>query len=268
MGTILDEDDRAAPGDTHDVHSLVFAANRLLATFSPSDRALVSLSATPVILRKGQILWEPGDSIGASYFPAPGLLISIALDLQDGNCVDVATIGKEGAAGGIVSCGSTPAFGRATVQIGGTALRIDLAALESAKARSPHIRSVFCRYADALLAQVMQSVACNASHSLEARLCRWLLTSLDRTGSSSLALTQSVLAEMLGAQRTTVSALLKRLESAGVVALTRGLVQVDRRDRLEALTCECYAEVERHFQDILPPIKPQKVADSSEAASK
>ena len=267
MGTILD-DDRATLGETRDVKSLVFAANRLLATFSPSDRALLSGSAVPVILRKGQILWEPGDALAASFFPAPGVLISIALDLEDGNCVDVATIGKEGAAGGIVSCGSTQAFGRATVQIGGTALRVDLAALESAKARSQHIRSVFCRYADALLAQVMQSVACNASHSLEARLCRWLLTSLDRTGTNSLPLTQSVLAEMLGAQRTTVSALLKKLESAGVVALTRGIVQVDRRDRIETLACECYAQVERHFQGVLPPPKPQKVADSGEAASK
>jgi hypothetical protein len=236
-----------------------FASNRLLATFSAADRAALGGAAQLVTLKRKTILWDQGDTLEYSYFPAPGTMISLAIDLEDGSSVEVASIGKEGAAGGIVSCGTAHAFGRALVQIGGPAFRIPLAALDAAKTRSSAIRSLFCRYSDALLAQVMQSVACNAAHALDARLCRWLLTSLDRAGSPDLPLTQAMLAEMLGVQRTTVNAAIQLLHGEALIATSRGRLHVYDRGGLERRACECYARVEEHFAQSLPEIRPQAV---------
>ena len=137
----------------------LFAGNRLLATLSPADRAILEGSAEVVDLQRDTVLFDAGGDVGASYFPAAGAMISLVLFMRDGRSVEVATIGKEGAAGGIVSCGSTPAFARAVVQMPGPALRVPIAAIETTKSRSPQVRNLFCRYSDALLAQVMQSVA-------------------------------------------------------------------------------------------------------------
>jgi CRP-like cAMP-binding protein len=243
--------------------SINFAGNRLLATLSPSDRALIDSSAELVVLEKGAILFGSGDEVAATHFPAPGTMISLIIDLADGRCIEVATIGKEGAVGGIVSCGTPPAFARAEVQIPGAALRVEMKALEAAKARSSHIRDIFCRYADVLLAQIMQSVACNAAHPLEARLCRWLLTTHDRSNGDELPLTQEYLAEMLGVQRTTVSGAARALQAQGLISYRRGSVQIQRRDLLEERACDCYESVEAHFRNVLPDVKPQMVQEVS-----
>lgn len=243
--------------------SIHFAGNRLLATIAPGDRALLDGAAELVTLSRGDILFGSGDEVSAALFPAPGTMVSLLVDLADGRTMEVATIGKEGAIGGIVSCGRPPAFARAEVQIPGSAIRIDIKVLEAAKARSSHVRDLFCRYADALLAQIMQSVACNAAHALEARLCRWLLTTQDRSGGDELPLTQEYLAEMLGVQRTTVSGVARALQAQGLISYRRGSVQILRRDLIEERACECYERVEEHFRTVLPDSKPQMVLDAS-----
>jgi CRP-like cAMP-binding protein len=243
-----------------------FAANRLLSTFSPAERALLEPSATLVELRRGEILFEAGADVPATHFPSAGTVVAIVVSVDDGRTVEVATIGKEGAVGGIVSGGSAPAYGRAVVQVPGFALRVDLKALEAAKARSPHIRDLFARYADALLAQVMQSVACNAFHPLEARCCRWLLTAQDRSGGNQIPLTQEYLAEMLGVQRTTVSAVARMLQEQGLIRYRRGSIQILDRAAAEKRSCECYFDVERHFREVLPEVRPQKIVDAAEGS--
>ena len=243
-----------------------FAANRLLSTFSPAERALLEPSATLVELRRGEILFEAGSDVPATHFPSAGTVVAIVVGVDDGRTVEVATIGKEGAVGGIVSGGKAPAFGRAVVQVAGFALRVDLKALEAAKARSPHIRDLFARYADALLAQVMQSVACNAFHPLEARCCRWLLTAQDRAGTETIPLTQEFLAEMLGVQRTTVSAVARMLQEQGLIRYRRGSIQILDRAAVMKRSCECYLNVEQHFREVLPEIRPQKIVDAAEVS--
>jgi CRP-like cAMP-binding protein len=243
-----------------------FASNRLLSTFGPADRLLIEASATAVELRRGEVLFEPGCAVPATHFPAAGTVVALVVGIADGRTVEVATIGKEGAVGGIVSGGNAPAFARAVVQIPGTALRVDLKAIEAAKIRSSHIRELFARYSDALLAQVMQSVACNAFHPLEARCCRWLLTAQDRAGVDDIPLTQEYLAEMLGVQRTTVSAVAGSLQDQGLIRYRRGSIRILRRDAVMGKACECYESVERHFRDVLPEVRPQKVADIEQPA--
>ena len=145
----------------------------------------------------------------------------MVVDLDDGRSVEVASIGREGAVGGIVSCGHSPAFSRAEVIVAGPALRVPMRIIEEAKARSGHLRNLFCRYSDYLLAQIMQSVACNSFHPIEARAARWLLTAQDRAG-SRLALTQESLAGLLGVQRTTVNAVARELQDEGLITTRRG----------------------------------------------
>jgi CRP-like cAMP-binding protein len=157
--------------------------------------------------------------------------------------------------GGIVSEGHKPAFGRALVQVGGEALAINTSHLEAAKTGSPRFGDLFSRYADALLAQMMQSIACNALHRVEERCARWLLSTQDRVGDKVIHLTQESLAEMLGVQRTTVTGVTSLLQSRGLIRAHRGRVEIVDRDGLERAACECYAAVENHFARLLPEAK-------------
>ncbi len=226
--------------------------NRLLAALRPADRNLIAPHLRPVSLTREEVLFEPGDDVHTTYFPCRHAMISLRLVTQEGEHVEAATIGREGAVGGVVSNGSKPAFGRAVVQIGGAAFRIATDKLDAVKLESPRVADLFSRYADVLLAQVMQSAACNALHPIEQRCCRWLLAAHDRAGDHSFPLTQQALAEMLGVQRTTVTAVSAKLQAQGLIAYHRGAVEVLDRTGLEKAACECYGAVEAHFARLLP----------------
>ena len=239
--------------------------NRLLASLRPLDRALLEPYLEPVLLSKGQILFSPGDDVKHTHFPSVSAMTSLVIAMNDGRAAEAATIGREGAVGGIVSAGHKPAFAQAEVVLPGPALCLDIARLEEAKERSSALRELFARYADALLAQIMQSVACNALHPLHARCCRWLLTTQDRADSADIALTQEALAEMLGVQRTTVSTVAGALRDRGLIRYGRGQVTILDRPRLEAAACECYGAVRAHFERVLPEVKPQELIVEPEA---
>ena len=227
-----------------------FARNRLLATFPPEARALIEPYASVVDLDLGSVVHPRGGDVLNSYFPFGPTMISLRLELQDGRTVEVASIGQEGAVGGIVSCGHAPAFAQAEVMVPGPAMRIPMPMLEEVKSRSGHIRNLFCRFSDYLLAQVMQSAACNAFHPIEARAARWLLTAQDRAG-SRIELTQESFAGLLGVQRTTVNAVARILQDEGLIGTSRGLIQVIDRVGLKRRACECYGAIESHLGGII-----------------
>jgi hypothetical protein len=229
-----------------------FAGNRLLATFPDNLRQLVEERMSPVELKQGASVLRRGTDVSYSLFPFGTTMISLIVDLDDGRSVEVASIGREGAVGGIVSCGHAPAFTRADVMVGGPAARVPMAVIEEAKAGSAHLRNLYCRYSDYLLAQIMQTVACNSFHPIEARAARWLLTAQDRAG-DRLELTQESLAGLLGVQRTTVNSVARELQDEGLITTRRGIIQVHDREGLERRSCECYDRVERFFGDILGP---------------
>jgi len=226
--------------------------NRLLAALSKRDFEVLEPHLTPVFLQRGQVLFDPGDDVSVTYFPSLGCMVSLLIATTDGREVEAATIGREGAVGGIVSEGHKPAFGRAAVQVGGEALSIPTSHLEAAKTGSARFGDLFSRYADSLLAQMMQSVACNALHRVEERCCRWLLAAHDRTGDDIVPLTRESLAEMLGVQRTTVSTVTAELAARGLIRAHRGRVEIIDRPALERASCECYEAVENHFARLLP----------------
>ncbi|WP_309643981.1 Crp/Fnr family transcriptional regulator [Phenylobacterium sp.] len=232
----------------------VRSTNRLLAAIGRRDFELIQPQLAPIELERGQVLFEPGDDVVTTYFPGSRTMVSLLIITRDGREVEAATIGREGAVGGIVSAGNKPAFGRAVVTIPGSALAIPTEALEVLKDASPAFSDLFSRYADALLAQLMQSVACNALHSVESRASRWLLATHDRAGDAIIHLTQESLAEMLGVQRTTVTGVVQGLEERGLIRRHRGRVEVVDRKRLERQACECYAAVEEHYALLLPEV--------------
>jgi CRP-like cAMP-binding protein len=228
--------------------------NRLLAALPARELAALEPHLKPVELPRGAVLFEPGDDVDTTFFPCRGTMASLLVVTRDGREVEAATIGMEGAVGGIVSEGHKPAFGRAVVQIPGRALAVATSDLEAAKTGSARFGELFSRYADALLAQMMQSVACNALHRADERCARWLLATHDRVGHDAIHLTQEALAEMLGVQRTTVTAVTGDLQARGLIRTRRGRVEIIDRPGLERAACECYAAVEAHFAELLPEV--------------
>jgi CRP-like cAMP-binding protein len=227
-----------------------FAGNRLLSTFSPEARALVEPYGEVVTLEPDETVLTRGGQVRASLFPFGPTMVSLVVELSGGRSVEVASIGREGAVGGIVSCGHALAFSSAAALIGGPALKVPMEALEDAKNRSPFIANLFCRFSDYLLAQVMQSGACNAFHSIPERAARWLLTVQDRAG-DRIELTQEALADLLGVQRTSVNAVVRSLQDEGLIAIGRGVVRVTDRAGLKRRSCECYEIVEEHFGAVI-----------------
>ncbi len=211
----------------------------------PDDRALLDEHAEHCTLARGDTLFGPGEAVEFTYFPDVGTVLALCLLLEDGRTVEAATIGCEGMIGGVVSCGTQPAFASAIVQIAGTATRLPVRFVELLKDRSTTARRLFDRYADFLLSQALQSVGCNTFHPIDARLCRWLLTTQDRIGRSEIPLTQEALAQMLGAQRTTISAIGRYLQEQGLLRFRRGTVEIVDRKAVEAAACECYETLER-----------------------
>jgi CRP-like cAMP-binding protein len=231
--------------------------NRLLDTLSDADFARIERHLEPVELPAGRVLFEPGDDVSHACFPCDGAAVALVAVMTDGRSAEAAVIGCEGAVGVIISAGDKPAFTRAVVQMPGSGLRLEASRIEQLKLDSPRARDLISRYADALLAQVLQSVACNALHPVEARACRWLLSLQDRAGTAALPLTQERLAELLGVRRTTVTRVIADLEAAGIIDHSRGRVRVASRAKLERNACECYRAVRDHFRRVAPGLYPE-----------
>jgi CRP-like cAMP-binding protein len=229
-----------------------FAGNRLLATFSREARALVEPFGQMLELDPGEMILRRGEDVHSSLFLVGPTMVTLVVELGASRSIEVASIGREGAAGGIVSCGHAPAFSRAEVLVPGPAFRVPMEALEDAKKRSPFIGNLFCRYSDYLLSSVMQSVACNAFHSISERAARWLLHVQDRAG-DRIELTQEALAGLLGVQRTTVNAVIKELSSEGLINTARGTVRVLDRAGLKRRACECYQSLQDHYGAVIGP---------------
>jgi DNA-binding transcriptional regulator YhcF (GntR family) len=227
-----------------------FAGNRLLSTFPTEARALIEPHGEIVQLQLGSTIHPRGSDVESTLFPFGPTMVSLVVDVSGGRSIETASIGHEGAVGGIVSCGHAPAFARAEVLVAGPALKVSMDVLEDAKMRSGHIRNLFCRFSDYLLAQVMQSAACNSFHTIEQRAARWLLTAQDRAG-SRIELTQEALAGLLGVQRTTVNAVVRVLQDEGLISTRRGAIQVIDRVGLMRRSCECYEVIERHFASVI-----------------
>ena len=235
---------------TTDVDALL-SGNLLLGALRLPDQALLKPHLEQREYRRGDVLFDAGEDVGFVNFPLGPCVAALVIGLRDGRAVETATVGHEGAVGGVVSQGSLPAFTRAVVQIPGSVLRIEASVLQQVKQTSPGLRNLITRYSDCLLAQVLQSVACNASHTIEARCARWLLGLQDRIGGDVLPVTHEVLAELLGVQRSYLTRTLRTLQQQSLIQVRRGRIVILSRPAVEATACECHGAVKRHFETVL-----------------
>jgi CRP-like cAMP-binding protein len=226
--------------------------NRFLAALPAVDYALLTPHLRPITLERSAVLHDVGDEIEHVYFPHRGM-VSVVAVMQNGATVETATIGRGGVVGAMTAFGPRNAAARAIVQLPGAAMRIGSLQFRAAAKESDSIRELLLRYNDLLISQIQQSVACNALHGLEARLCRWLLQTHDCVDGDTIPLTQEFLAQMLGVRRTTVTIAARLLQSAGMIRYRRGLIQVVNREGLEQAACECHATVRQNIDRTFPP---------------
>lgn len=199
-----------------------------------------------VQLQEGQVLHEPDDVMRHVYFPIDGL-VSLVHVMESGNFAETALVGNDGVVGVALVMGGESMPLRAQMHVGGTLYRLRSGVLRQLLIDVPPLQPLFLRYAQTLLTQMGQVAACNRHHTLDQQFSRRLLMSLDRLPVRELRMTQESVAQMLGVRRESVTLAANKLHRSGVIRYSRGRIQVLDRDRLEALTCECYAVIGREL---------------------
>jgi CRP-like cAMP-binding protein len=230
--------------------------SNLLAALRARDQALLEPHLTECRLDAGHELYQPGEVVRHAYFPRDGAMAVFLIGLENGEQVETTMVGREGALGGIVSQGSIPAYARSCVMHEGSFYRIASSDLQGAKDQSAEIRNLFARYADCMVAQMFQSIACNASHTIEQRAAKWLCAAIDRTGRNELVMTQEQLASMMGIGRSYASRVVQRFKGDGLVRTRRGGLEVLDPDGLRGRACACNEIVRCHFDTVLRGVYP------------
>jgi len=231
--------------------------NALLATLSDADQKRLAPHMMVFDLKNREILQHAGDEVVHTWFPCGHAMAAFCIGTNENTtAVEVALVGREGAIGGIVSNGHVPAYATAHVRSHGRFLRIRTSALEQAKLDSLSLRHWFSRYSDCLLAQVFQTAACNATHTISQRTAKWLLAALARTNEMEFEMTQEQLAELLGVGRTFVTRTIKRLRDEGMIATRRGVFKIIDEPLLRDRACGCTTAIQNHFDVVLHGIYP------------
>ena len=228
--------------------------NNLLRHLSEGDYALIASDIEITWLAPDEILYNPGDQVEAVYFPCENSVACFVLAMDDGRELQVELIGREGALGGVVSGGRLPAFSRMTVRFGGPFARLPAARLEAARNKSPALANIFDRYADCLLAQILQGSACNAAHSIEQRAAKWILTTMGRTQRDVVPLSHEQLSTMLGVGRSYTTRVLRKFVADGVLKTARGSVTVLDKAALTQRSCNCNEYVVSHYSRVFKGI--------------
>lgn len=225
--------------------------NSLLGLLEDSACARLAADMEVMHLDRGDILVDVGETVKYAYFPCNGTMVSYLVVLPNGSTVETGLIGREGAVSGVVSHGSLPAYARCEAQMPGPALRLSVSDLDKARAALPHLDKLLVCYADCLMAQIFQSVACNASHTIEQRAAKWLLAVAERTGSADIGLEQEQFASMLGVGRSYVTRVLSRLRKAGLLSNRRRMICISDMKGLRRTACACNDLTRAHFKAVL-----------------
>jgi DNA-binding transcriptional regulator YhcF (GntR family) len=240
--------------------------NNLLRRLRASDFALIGPHLAHEEATANDLLYNPGDDVEIVHFPCGPSLATYLVSNEDGRDVETILVGREGAVGGIVSEGYLPAYTRIMVKFGGPFVRLHVGKLDAAKTKSATLRNVFARYADCMLAQIFQSTACNAIHSIEQRTAKWIISAMERTDDAdTVPLTHEQLATMLGVGRSYVSRVIQTFKAEGVLETRRGSILVRDREALRIRACLCNESVKNHFEEVLRGVYP---SDEAHGAAK
>jgi hypothetical protein len=224
--------------------------NRILNSLPQNIFAAVQPHLKIANLAFGETIAETDREVSAVYFPHSGI-ISLVVELQVGDMIETAMVGYDGVANATSALDGKLSLHKGLVQVDGAASVISPDALRSFADDFTPLRSVLIRHEQVLLAQAQQSAGCNASHTVEARMCRWLLRIRDLTQSDEMNLTQEFLAQMLGVRRTSVSLVASTLQKAGWLSYRRGHIRITDVEGLRSGACECYERVRTHYDSLL-----------------
>lgn len=216
-----------------------FLENHLLGLLSSEEYAHLHPSMRQTPLTLGQVLYEPGGSLDHVYFPTT-CVVSCLYTMHDGSTAEMSLVGNDGIIGVAIYLGGGTMPHRAVVQIAGNAIKIPARVLQAEFARGGPLQRILLRYTHALIVQISQTAVCNRLHSVEQRLCRWLLLCHDRVSGDEIVMTQEYIANMLGGRRESVTVAAGHLQDMGLIHYSRGHITILDRKGLEMMVCECY----------------------------
>ena len=241
--------------------------NLFIDRLAVGPRKRLTAHLTRVSLKHGDMVYEPDVAMARVLFPIHSV-VSVVTEMVDGSIIEVGFIGREGMTGLPIALGTDKVAQRALVQIPDSALSISAADFEDCLRAEPELRAWCLRYAQAVLASVSQFAACNKLHSVNERCARWLLMAHDRVPGDVIPLTHLFLSQMLGVRRAGVSVAAATLQAAGFIDYSNnGRIYVRDRPGLESAACECYAVVERQWEQIFG-YSVRKVVPDGRAASR
>lgn len=227
-------------------------SNRLLAALAPADWQCLRPHLEFVELSRRQILYEQGRPQHHAYFPVDAV-VALLRTLPNGKSTEIAVVGSEGVVGMSLLLGAGSTTSSSEVLIPGQAFRIGAQALRNVLARRHAVLDLLLRYVQAVATQIAQTTICNRHHSIEQQLCGLLLHCQDRLHGGNVALTQELVASMMGVRRESVTAAAGVLQNADLIDRSRGLFVILDRAGLEQRSCECHAVVANEYDRLLPP---------------
>lgn len=227
--------------------------NHLLAALPKHERERIFPFLESIDMPLGEVIYEAGGHLRHFYFPTTSI-VSLLYVMENGASAEIAVVGNEGLLGIFLFMGGDSTPSRAVVQSAGHGFRLKAQVLKTEFNRGGPVLHLLLRYTQALITQMSQTAVCNRHHSVDQQLCRWLLLSLDRLPSNELAMTQELIANMLGVRREGVTEAAGRLQVAGMIHYRRGHITVLDRAGLEARVCECYRVVKAEVDRLLPHV--------------
>ena len=229
---------------------MAHSPNRLLASLPAKIFAALQPHLKVVNLKRGDVLAEAGGSVKRVYFPHSGA-ISLVVEMSVGDMIETAMVGKDGVLNGASALDGKVSLNKGLVQLAGVASVVDADRLRTIADDNSAFRSIIIRHEQVLFAQSQQSAACNASHSVERRMCRWILRMRDLAESDQLTLTQEFLPQMIGVRRSSVSIVAGTLQKAGLIQYRRGNIRILDVEGLREGCCECYGAVKAHYDRLI-----------------
>lgn len=225
-------------------------ANRILASLPAIDYERILPDLELVDMPLGWTISEGGDHVKYLHFPTSGI-VSLIYDLENGSSSEIAIVGNEGMIGISIYMGGESMPSSTKIQSQGQAYRLSRKIMKREFALGGKLQLISLLYTQALITQTSQTAVCNQHHSLDQKLCRWLLMSADRLHEDRLETTQGLIAKLLGVTRETINIAANSLQKDGIITYKRGLITILNRKALETRACECYSVVTKEYERLL-----------------
>jgi CRP-like cAMP-binding protein len=224
--------------------------NHLLAALPVDEFDLLNPDLEPISLSLGKVIYESGEELEYIYFPTTAI-ISLLYIMENGSTAEIGIAGNDGLVGVALFMGGSTTPSRAVVQSAGNAFRLRSKKLQTAFDFGGVFQKILLRYTQSLMTQISQTAVCNRLHSVEQRLCRWLLINHDLLQTNKLIMTHDLIANMLGVRREGVSIAAGHLQKQGLIKYVRGTIIILHRPGLEKAVCECYQVVKNEYDRLL-----------------